>query len=78
LYGAKRRPNPIVNVFGSSSRGVSARSSENWKSLRLSQLPQVRSIIDEEIESAWLGKKSTVDALNAAVTRGNAYLDRIK
>jgi sn-glycerol 3-phosphate transport system substrate-binding protein len=59
-------------------RQLMTRGVPNWKSLRLSQMPQVRSIIDEELESVWLGKKSPVDALNAAVSRGNAYLDRIK
>jgi sn-glycerol 3-phosphate transport system substrate-binding protein len=59
-------------------RQLMTRGVPNWKSLRLSQLPHVRSIIDEELESVWLGKKSPVDALNAAVSRGNAYLDRIK
>jgi sn-glycerol 3-phosphate transport system substrate-binding protein len=50
----------------------------NWKSLRLGQFPRVRSIIDEELESAWQGRKTPVDALNAAVRRGNAYLDKQK
>jgi sn-glycerol 3-phosphate transport system substrate-binding protein len=59
-------------------RQLMTRGVPSWKSLRLSQLPQVRSIIDEELESVWQGKKSPVDALNAAVVRGNAYLDRNK
>jgi hypothetical protein len=36
----------------------------------------VRSIIDEEIDLAWQGKKGSAEALNAAVRRGNALLDR--
>jgi sn-glycerol 3-phosphate transport system substrate-binding protein len=57
-------------------RQLLARGTPNWKSLRLGQHPRLRSIIDEEIELAWQGKKTSIDALNAAVARGNAYLDR--
>ena len=57
-------------------RQLLARGTPNWKSLRLGQHPGVRSIIDEEIDLAWQGKKTSLDALNAAVTRGNAYLDK--
>jgi sn-glycerol 3-phosphate transport system substrate-binding protein len=59
-------------------RQLMLRGTPNWKSLRLAQFPRVRSIIDEELESTWQGNKSALDALNAAVLRGNAYLDRIK
>ena len=57
-------------------RQLMVKGTPNWKSLRLGQFPRVRSIIDEELESAWQGKKTPVDALNAAVRRGNAYLDK--
>jgi sn-glycerol 3-phosphate transport system substrate-binding protein len=59
-------------------RQLMLKGTPNWKSLRLGQFPRVRSIIDEELESAWQGKKTPVDALNAAVRRGNAYLDKRK
>lgn len=59
-------------------RQLISRGTPNWKSLRLVQHPRVRSIIDEEIDLAWQGKKGSVDALNAAVARGNAYLEKIK
>ena len=59
-------------------RQLMVKGTPNWKSLRLGQFPRVRSIIDEELESAWQGKKTPVDALNAAVRRGNAYLDKQK
>ena len=49
----------------------------NWRSLRLAQVPELGAIIDEELGLVWQGKKTTVDALNAAVTRGNALLDRL-
>ena len=56
-------------------RQLVGRGTPNWKSLRLVQHPRLRGIIDEEIDLAWQGKKSSMDALNAAVARGNAILD---
>jgi sn-glycerol 3-phosphate transport system substrate-binding protein len=41
---------------------------------RFGELPRIRSIIDEELESVWGGKKTAIDSLNAAVSRGNAVL----
>lgn len=57
-------------------RQLIARGTPNWKSLRLAQFPRVRSIIDQELDSTWQGKKSPIDALNSAVARGNAFLER--
>jgi sn-glycerol 3-phosphate transport system substrate-binding protein len=59
-------------------RQLMMRGTPNWKSLRLREHPALRSIIDEELESSWEGRKSALDALNAAVARGNAHLDRLK
>ena len=59
-------------------RQLLVRGTPNWKSLRLGQFPKLRSIIDEELESVWQGRKSSLDALNHAVARGNALLDRAK
>ncbi len=59
-------------------RQLLLKGTPNWKSLRLAQSPRVRSIIDEELELAWQGRKTPVDALNAAVARGNAFLERNK
>jgi sn-glycerol 3-phosphate transport system substrate-binding protein len=57
-------------------RQLLVRDTPNLKSLRLGQFPKLRTIIDEELEFAWQGGKSPVDALNHAVTRGNAFLDQ--
>ena len=57
-------------------RQLLTRGTPNWKSLRLVQHPRLRNIIDKEIDLAWQGKKTSLDALNAAVARGNAHLDR--
>jgi sn-glycerol 3-phosphate transport system substrate-binding protein len=59
-------------------RQLLVKGTPNWKSLRLGQFPRLRSIIDEELESTWQGRKSPIDALNAAVARGNAFLERNK
>jgi sn-glycerol 3-phosphate transport system substrate-binding protein len=59
-------------------RQLLVRDTPNLKSLRLGQFPKLRTIIDEELELAWQGRKSPVDALNQAVTRGNAFLDQSK
>jgi sn-glycerol 3-phosphate transport system substrate-binding protein len=56
-------------------RQLLTRGTPNWKSLRLAHHPRLRSIIDEEIDLAWQGKKGSAEALNAAVRRGNAFLD---
>lgn len=38
-------------------------------------LPKLRSIVDEELEAVWSGKKTALDALTAAVSRGNGLLN---
>ncbi len=48
------------------------------KGLRLGNMPQIRTIVDEELESVWTGKKTPQQALDAAVERGNALLRRFE
>lgn len=48
------------------------------KGLRLGNMPQIRTIVDEELESVWTGKKTSQQALDAAVERGNALLRRFE
>jgi sn-glycerol 3-phosphate transport system substrate-binding protein len=50
-----------------------------WDSrgIRLGQFPRIRGIINEELEQVWGGKKSALDALNAAVLRGNVLLEEL-
>jgi sn-glycerol 3-phosphate transport system substrate-binding protein len=59
-------------------RQLLAKGTPNWKGLRLAQFPQLRSIVDEELDSAWLGTKTALDALNSAVYRGNRVLEGLK
>jgi sn-glycerol 3-phosphate transport system substrate-binding protein len=51
-----------------------------WESrgIRLGQFARIRGIIDEELEQVWGGRKSALDALNAAVARGNALLEGLE
>lgn len=50
----------------------------NSKGLRFGNFVQVRDIINEELESAWIGEKSAQEALDAAVARGNELLRRFE
>src|SRR6185312_7532739 len=47
---------------------------ENSRGLRFGGMVQMRDVWSEEIEAALAGKKSAKEALDAAVTRGNAML----
>lgn len=46
------------------------------KGIRLGHFLQIRAIIEEELEGVWAGKKTPIDALNAAAGRGNALLEQ--
>ena len=48
------------------------------RGVRLGNLPQIRTIIDEELEAVWAGKKTPKDALDTAVARGNEQLARFQ
>ena len=47
------------------------------KGLRLGNMPQIRTIVDEELESVWTGRNPQ-QALDAAVERGNQLLRRFE
>jgi ABC-type glycerol-3-phosphate transport system substrate-binding protein len=46
----------------------------NSKGLRIGNFPQIRDVVDEELESVWSGKKDAKAALDEAVKRGNELL----
>ncbi|WP_291970552.1 sn-glycerol-3-phosphate ABC transporter substrate-binding protein UgpB [Candidatus Symbiopectobacterium sp.] len=48
------------------------------KGLRLGNMPQIRTVVDEELESVWTGKKTPQQALDTAVERGNVLLLRFE
>ena len=48
------------------------------RGVRLGYLPQIRTILDEELEGVWAGKKTATEALDTAVARGNEQLARFQ
>lgn len=56
-------------------RQLLAKPTEDSSGIRLGRLRFIRGIIDEELESVWNDKKAPLDALNAAVQRGNLLLE---
>ncbi|WP_428944811.1 sn-glycerol-3-phosphate ABC transporter substrate-binding protein UgpB [Pantoea sp. FN060301] len=48
------------------------------KGMRLGNMPQIRTIIDEELEGVWTGSTTPQAALDSAVTRGNQLLRRFE
>ncbi len=53
-------------------------TTDNTKGLRLGNMLQIRTIVDEETEQIWTGKKEPKAALDSAVERGNALLKRFE
>ncbi|HKQ27385.1 MAG TPA: sn-glycerol-3-phosphate ABC transporter substrate-binding protein UgpB [Burkholderiales bacterium] len=51
---------------------------EDSRGIRLGGLRRIRGIIDEELEAVWNGGKTPLDALNAAVRRGNLLLQDVR
>ncbi|RDU95593.1 sn-glycerol-3-phosphate ABC transporter substrate-binding protein UgpB [Trinickia dinghuensis] len=48
------------------------------KGLRLGNMPQIRTVVDEELEQVWAQKKTPKAALDSAVDRGNDLLRRFQ
>jgi sn-glycerol 3-phosphate transport system substrate-binding protein len=46
--------------------------------VRLGNFVQIRTIIDEELEGVWSGKKQPKEALDMAIKRGNEQLERFE
>jgi len=59
-------------------RQLLAKPTEDSGGIRLGRFRFIRGIIDEELESVWNDKKTPLDALNAAVQRGNLLLETAK
>jgi sn-glycerol 3-phosphate transport system substrate-binding protein len=56
-------------------RQLLAKPAEDGDATRVSGLRMIRGIIDEELEAVWHHGKTPLDALNAAVRRGNVFLE---
>jgi len=65
--GLPAREIPIKQMMGKAP-------TENSKGVRLPNLPQVRDIMNEEYENMLAGKQTAQQALDNAVTRGNAAI----
>ncbi len=50
----------------------------NSKGLRFGNFVEIRNIIDEELEQVWNGQKTSKQALDEAVRRGNEQLERFQ
>ncbi|MGF6547613.1 sn-glycerol-3-phosphate ABC transporter substrate-binding protein UgpB [Paraburkholderia youngii] len=48
------------------------------KGLRLGNMPQIRTVIDEELEQVWAEKKTPQQALDSSVSRGDELLRRFE
>jgi sn-glycerol 3-phosphate transport system substrate-binding protein len=48
------------------------------KGLRLGNMPQIRTVVDEELEQVWAQKKTPQAALDSAVMRGDELLQRFE
>ena len=63
--GTDVAPNQMIRKTTDKSRGI-----------RLGNFVQIRTIVDEEMEHVWAGKKAPKEALDIAVKRGNEQLER--
>jgi sn-glycerol 3-phosphate transport system substrate-binding protein len=54
------------------------KTTDKSRGVRLGNFVQIRTIIDEEMENVWSGKKSAKEGLDAAVQRGNEQLERFE
>ena len=54
------------------------KTTDKSRGIRIGNHNQIRTIVDEETEQIWTGKKSAKEALDAAVQRGNEQLDRFE
>jgi sn-glycerol 3-phosphate transport system substrate-binding protein len=54
------------------------KTTDKSRGIRLGNFVQIRTIIDEEMENIWSGKKSAKEGLDDAVKRGNEQLERFE
>lgn len=54
------------------------KTTDRSRGIRIGNFVQIRTIVDEELEQVWAGKKSAKDALDSAVKRGNEQLERFE
>jgi sn-glycerol 3-phosphate transport system substrate-binding protein len=54
------------------------KTTDKSRGIRIGNFVQIRTIVDEEMEQVWSGKKAPKEALDAAVSRGNEQLERFE
>jgi sn-glycerol 3-phosphate transport system substrate-binding protein len=54
------------------------KTTDKSRGVRLGNFVQIRTVIDEEMEQVWSGKKTARQGLEAAVKRGNELLERFQ
>lgn len=54
------------------------KTTDKSRGVRLGNFVQIRTIIDEEMEQVWGGKKSAKEGIDAAIKRGNEQLERFE
>jgi len=54
------------------------KTTDKSRGIRLGNFVQIRTIIDEEMEQIWNGKKTAKEGLDSAVKRGNEQLERFE
>src|SRR5437773_11876358 len=52
------------------------KTTNNSRGVRAGNFPQIRDVMDEELEAVWAGKKTAKQALDDAVKRGNEIIER--
>ena len=54
------------------------KTTDKSRGIRLGNFVQIRTIIDEELEQIWAGKKTAVQGLEAAKKRSDEQLERFQ
>ena len=54
------------------------KTTDKSRGIRLGNFVQIRTIVDEELEQIWNGKKTPNEGLDSAVKRGNEQLERFE
>jgi sn-glycerol 3-phosphate transport system substrate-binding protein len=54
------------------------KATDKSRGIRLGNYSPIRTIIDEELEQVWAGKKTAKEGLDEAVKRGNEQLEKFQ
>ena len=54
------------------------KTTDKSRGVRLGNFVQIRTIVDEEMEQVWAGRKTPKEGLDAAIQRGNEQLERFQ